>query len=112
MLENISKKQKTFRTSGPFQIPKYERRQFVANSRQSINFVFSRKLNLVRKRVRLAPYCAGKAFIHPTLLHGDVRWKKGRWKHCHPEGEAPKGKAPIHQPVVLPNLSERMKDWR
>jgi len=59
-----------------------------------------------------APCCAEKGFIRPISLHGDVRWKKGRWKPCHPRREGRKPKDPIHRSVALPNLSERIKSCR
>ena len=58
MLGKESKKQKPLRISELCQIPKYAREQFAEDSRQSINFVFSRKQNPVRKMDSSVPCCA------------------------------------------------------
>jgi hypothetical protein len=108
----LTRKQKAFRASGPFQRRKYARERFVEDSRQSINFVFSRKRNLVRKGANSVLCYVEKDFIRPISLHGDISQKKGYWKPCHPGKEDRKGKDPIHQPVALPNLSEKMKSCR
>jgi hypothetical protein len=67
----LAKKQKTFKVLELCRIPKCERRQFVENSQQSINFVSSRKRDLVRNMAKLAPCYVEKDFIHPISMHGD-----------------------------------------
>jgi len=118
MLENVSmatqvnKGTKSIQSIGT--IPETEVRERAVRRR----FTAEYKLRILKeaesctKRGQLGALLRREGLYSTNLITWRRQMEKGTLEACYPGREGQKLKDPIHQPVALPNLSERIKDCR